>query len=150
MLIYKKGDVLNAPQSLIVHQCNAQDTMGSGVAKAIRAKYPQAYEEYVDYFKGIPKKDRMGMVQYTSIHSTEPGGNKIICNLIGQYDYLPRGIRHTNYDALEMGFLDIKLTYPGDIAMPKIGCGLGGGDWKIVSAIIESVFDDRDVYIYEL
>lgn len=144
MIKYVKGDLLNAEQLIIVHQCNAQDTMGSGVAKAIRTKYPKAYHEYLEYFRHIPKSERMGKVQFCNV------GDKLVANLVGQFNYLPRGLCHTDYKALEEGFTKIKLSFPDDVAMPKIGCGLGGGDWKVVSAIIESVFDDRDVYIYEL
>lgn len=146
MIKYVVGDLLDAPQVIIVHQCNARDTMGSGVAKAIKTKYPKAFEDYVKHFRYIPDTQRMGMVQFTDIE----GEARIVANLIAQLDYLPRGKRHTSYDALTKGFETIKHTYHQDIAMPKIGCGLGGGDWKIVSAIIESVFDDRDVYIYSL
>lgn len=147
MIKYVKGDLLNAEQNIIVHQCNAQDTMGSGVAKAIRDRYPQVYNDYVKYFQDIPKPSRMGMVLAVQVGTER---SVTVCNLIGQLHYLPRGIRHTSYDALTKGFEEIKRHTKEDLAMPKIGCGLGGGDWKIVSAIIESVFDDRDVYIYEL
>lgn len=142
---YIKGDVLTSPIPMIIHQCNAQDTMGSGVAKAIRDKYPKAYEDYIKYFELIPKAKRMGMIQITRVSP-----ERAICNLIGQYHYLPRGVRHTSYDALTSGFEELKKQFAGDIAMPKIGCGLGGGDWQVVEAIINSIFNDRDVYIYEL
>lgn len=148
MIKYIKGDLLNAPQLILTHQCNAQDTMGSGVAKAIRAKYPKAYNDYLQYFRYCPKELRMGQVCFSHVGTQQDP--KIVANLVGQFHYLPRGLCHTDYKALEEGFTTIKLTFPDDVAMPKIGCGLGGGDWKIVSAIIESVFDDRDVYIYEL
>lgn len=143
---YIKRDLLEAPQKLIIHQCNAQNVMGSGVAKAIRDKYPHVYEEYRTKFEFIPKAKRMGLVQVVEIDN-----GRSICNLIGQYHYLPRTIRHTSYDALTQGFEQIKRDYPKeDVALPKIGCGLGGGNWKIVSAILESVFDDRNIYVYEL
>ena len=36
------------------------------------------------------------------------------------------------------------------ILIPKyIGCGLAGGDWNIVSEIIEEVFIDKDVLIVD-
>ena len=37
------------------------------------------------------------------------------------------------------------------IAIPKLGCGLGGLDWNDVKPLIEEVFGDVtfDVYIYE-
>ena len=142
---YKVGSILTATEPLIVQQCNAQLVMGSGVAKVIRDAYPQVYEDYKNFFELIPKQKRMGMVQYTEV-----ARGRIICNLIGQYHYLPRGVRHTSYDALEEGLQQLKNDIEGDIAMPRIGCGLGGGDWHIVSAIIESVFDDRNIIVYDL
>jgi hypothetical protein len=37
------------------------------------------------------------------------------------------------------------------IALPyNLGCGLDGGDWIVVYKIIEEVFNDYDVTIYEL
>ena len=39
-------DLLNSPDRIIVHGCNAQGVMGAGVAKAIRTKYPEAYSNY--------------------------------------------------------------------------------------------------------
>ena len=37
------------------------------------------------------------------------------------------------------------------VAIPKLGCGLGGLDWNDVKPLIEEVFGDVafDVYIYE-
>jgi hypothetical protein len=34
--------------------------------------------------------------------------------------------------------------------MPKIGAGLAGGDWEKIEEIINSVFDKRDIFVYEL
>lgn len=148
MIKYVKGDLLNAEQNIIVHQVNCQGVMGSGVAKAIRAKYPEAYRRYFQMYRASFDSrfsdPLLGQAQLITID------DKTIVNLFGQDNYLPRGITHTSYDALVIGFNEIKSSTKEDLAMPKIGCGLGGGDWKIVSAIIESVFDDRDVYIYEL
>lgn len=148
MIKYVKGDLLNAEQNIIVHQVNCRGVMGSGVAKAIRDKYPEAYRRYLQMYRAsLDSKfsdPLLGQAQLITID------DKTIVNLFGQDNYLPRGTTQTSYDALVIGFNEIKSSTKEDLAMPKIGCGLGGGDWKIVSAIIESVFDDRDVYIYEL
>ena len=37
-IIYKQGDLLEAEEVVIVHGCNAQGVVGSGVALAIRNK----------------------------------------------------------------------------------------------------------------
>lgn len=141
MIYYKKGNLLESTETIIIHQVNCQGKMNSGVAKAIREAYPKVYTDYL----GLEVSSLLlGCVQYVEVD------NKTIVNLFGQDNYLPRTVRNTSYDALEEGFRKIKRDLKGNLAIPKIGCGLGGGDWRIVSAIIETVFDDRDVIVYEL
>ena len=48
---YRKGDLFQTEIKTIVHGCNAQGVMGSGVAKIIRDKYPKAYDRYVAEYK---------------------------------------------------------------------------------------------------
>lgn len=36
------------------------------------------------------------------------------------------------------------------IGLPKIGAGLGGGDWAVIEEIINNVFDGYDVTVYEI
>lgn len=145
MIKYVKGNLLEAPQKIIAHQVNCQGVMGSGVALAVRNTVPYAYIKYWEWFQlGNAKLGRTQIIHWKD-------KDKYLINIFSQDDYLPRDMRHTNYEALCKGFETIKAGFgKEDLAMPKIGCGLGGGDWRIVSAIIESVFDDRDVYVYEL
>ena len=44
-------DLLGATHGIILHGCNAQGVMGSGVAKLIRAKWPGAYAAYRQAFE---------------------------------------------------------------------------------------------------
>lgn len=146
MIKYVKGDLLKANQQLIVHQCNARGIMGSGVARQVKEQYPSVYGKYFDMCDSRPRSKLMGEAQIVQIDD-----KRSIVNLIGQYHFLPRTQRHTDYNALEKGFKQLKIDRPKvDLAMPKIGCGLGGGDWNIVSQLIVDIFDDRTVYVYEL
>lgn len=148
MLKYIKGDLLDAPQPIIIHQVNCQGVMGSGVALAIKKRFPEAY---VVYRETLDQFGDGGCLGETSSVVVSP--DKKIYNLYSQRHYLPRGERHTDYEALARGFEKIKNENPEiskDVAAPKIGCGLGGGDWRIVSSMLETIFDDRDVYVYEL
>jgi len=149
MIIYKKGDLLDAPQLNIIHQVNCKGSMGAGIAKSIKNKYPLVYEDYLYMIKSELSHDKCLLLGESTCTLINDNSQRLF-NLFGQVDYYPRNKRHTDYNALESGFTKIKHCYNGDIAMPKIGCGLGGGDWKVVSKIIEEVFNDRDVYIYEL
>lgn len=123
-------------QTHIVHGTNCQGVMGSGVALMIRSEYPKAYEEYLAHsalFKD-KKEELLGTIQVVDCDG------KVIINAFTQLDY---GVsrQQVDYDALRNCFKKLN-TYAkengiSEIVMPKIGSGLGGGDWKIISAIIE-------------
>ena len=48
MLKHAKGNLIDMAEAgefdVIVHGCNCQNTMGSGIAKEMRARYPGVYQ----------------------------------------------------------------------------------------------------------
>lgn len=145
VLKYVKGDLFSEENKCkyIVHQVNCQGVMGSGIALEIKNRYPLAFKSYKDYCSMFDNtKNMLGKVDLSE------SNGKIIANLFAQDHYLPRGICHTDYNALEQGFNFLKDITKEDISMPKIGCGLGGGDWNKVEELIKKVFDDRTVFVY--
>lgn len=128
---YVKGDLLAAPEKYILHGCNAQGVMGSGVAKLIRAKWPSAYLVYKEseQHNGM----RLGIVTYA-----EQDDGKVIINGITQKFYGRGGKQYVDYDAVREvienvdWLVSIEEPFPS-VAMPKIG----GGDWGILEEIIE-------------
>jgi O-acetyl-ADP-ribose deacetylase (regulator of RNase III) len=139
---YVDGNLLDAPQKIIVHGCNAQGVMGSGVAKAIREKWPGAYTEYarVHCESGLC----LGQVIWF------PVDDKLIANAITQEFYGRDKKRYVDYDALRVAFKEINMLseeIDADVAMPMIGAGLGGGSWTVIENIIETTFK-RPVTVY--
>lgn len=145
-IIYKEGDVCKAVEDIIAHGCNAQGKMGSGVAKAIRAKFPEAYAAYIE-------EDELELGTVITAFSND----KIIANCITQEFYGNDGRLYADYDAIRRcmrelhailkepkGFGAANLT----VAMPKIGAGLAGGDWTIIEKIIEEEFTDVEPVVY--
>lgn len=46
-LVYKKMNLLDAPKgSVLVHACNAKGVWGSGIAKEMKKRFPEAYKDY--------------------------------------------------------------------------------------------------------
>lgn len=154
MIIYKTGDVVEALKKgeidVLVHGVNCQGKMNSGIAKQIRAEFPQVFEQYrnaLEFGDGADNSDELGNVQY--VRNVLP--NKHIFNAFTQEEYGYDGFKFCSYDAIDR-VMNIITTdgIEGKIGMPKIGAGLGGGDWKVIEAIINSHFTDRDVYVYTL
>lgn len=145
-----KGDLLKSQSEIIAHQVNCLGVMGSGVAKQIREKYPEVYDEYIEFCVDYSDKSLLGMTQ--AIKTTN---GRIVVNLFGQNDYGRDGKQYTDIDALRQCFNSL-YTYAlrndiKTIAMPyKIGCGLGGGDWEEVLTLILSVFKDVDVELWRI
>lgn len=138
------GNLLDATEKYIAHQVNCCGVMGAGVARAIRNKWPQVFE---DYHRVCNKHTHAHLIGKTL---AAPAKDKVILNLFGQINYGNNG-RYTIYAALKQCFENIAKRYTDDnIAIPYgIGCGLAGGDWNIVSKIIENTLGDRAI-VYKL
>ena len=55
------GDLFSTKARYICHQVNCQGRMGSGVAKTVRSKFPEAFEQYK---KVCEKGAYLGLTQY--------------------------------------------------------------------------------------
>jgi len=146
---YVKGSVVDAAESIIAQGCNAQGVMGSGVAKAIRDKWPEVFKPYATHCKRC--NEPMGTISFTATWD----GEKMIANMITQRFYGRDGKRYVDYDAIKkaMAFLNRRAgmfsSHPHRVAMPKIGAGFGGGDWEIISQIIEEESTNFQPVVYE-
>lgn len=143
---YIIGNLVNTPHRLIVHGCNAQGVMNSGVAKAIRTKYPEAYEAYYNRYKN--KGLKLGEVIFSF------SNNKLIANGITQEYYGRDGKQYISYRAINTIMETINdfasETGCSHIAMPLIGAGLGGGSWRTISSIIEAKCENVVPVVYTL
>ena len=117
------GDLFQTHAKYICHQVNCQARMGSGVAKQVRAKYPEVYNAYVGFCN--EERNAFGQTQFVQAND-----GKVVVNMFAQSNYGYDGKLYTDYTAFQSCLKRIKLTVPAGetIAMPfKIGCGLGGG-----------------------
>lgn len=158
---YKKGNLVDAfinnEVNVLIHQANCFNTMGSGIVKEIKSRLPEMFAADCETIKGDIRK--LGSYSYAIFE----GDNKSLkygFNLYGQHRY---GIdkQHTDYIAIVTGLCSIRKLLDVvsrcdktdiKIGLPKLGCGLGGGSWEIVSKIIEEQLCayDYEVICYEL
>ena len=141
-----KCDILEIDCQVICHQVNCMGAMRSGVAKAIREKWPAVYETYLLGLK--LKSETLGTISVADVDK-----NKHVVNMYSQYEYGYDGKRYTSYDAFCSCLEEIKaFAIYNDIksiAFPyNIGCCRGGANWNVIYAMIESVFKDTEIDIY--
>lgn len=148
-MIVRKGNILSVTEGAILHQVNCQGVMGSGIAKQIRQKYPVVYDKYmnlyndaVDVWGGIEGPlSLLGMAQVVTVSDRLQ-----IVNIFGQLKYGKDGQIYTSYGALQDAFKSLNKLLDASVQLhfPLLGCGLGGGDWSVVSAILKDHFhEDR-------
>ena len=126
---YVKGNLLDAEESIIMHGCNSMGVTGSGVAKAIKEKYPEAFQVY----RKQKEIDGLKLGTYSSVITKD---NKLIINAITQKYYGRDGKKYVSYDAVSNLAKTLNGLYKNEsIAIPKIGAGLGGGNWKVIESI---------------
>ena len=61
------GDLFQTHAKYICHQVNCQARMGSGVAKQVRAKYPEVYNAYVGFCN--EERNAFGQTQFVQAKS---------------------------------------------------------------------------------
>lgn len=143
MIVYKTGNLLDQTSGIIVHGCNMQGVMGSGVAKQIKARYPQAYE---DYMTQLRNRD-LGDVIFSAVSDT-----LVIANALTQEYYGLSDKQYVDYSAIEAALIEVMLFRNPceDVHMPRIGAGLGGGSWDVIEIIINDVVGDIPVTVWDL
>ena len=127
---------------------NCQNVMGAGVAKALYTKFPEVKNRYHRYFDRLGDSiDFLGDV--STCYITD---NKMVYNLHTQLNYGNDNKRYVNYAAIVRCFQQLKGNIPNQtLAIPKIGCGLAGGDWKFVEQLInDTVGDELEIWVYTL
>lgn len=141
-----KGDLIKLAQAgefnIIIHGCNCFCTMGAGIAKQIKKAFPEAYQSDKMTAKG--DRDKLGTFTVAYLRSKK----LVIVNAYTQFGY-GRNQCHADYDAIRSVFRslaeDVKEKCPNArIGYPAIGAGHAGGDWKIISKIIDEELDGLD------
>lgn len=153
------GNIFDAVTTgVIIHGCNAQGVMGSGVALEVKTRYPEAYNLYKRYCDSISnKKELLGATPaWTNSGDTiDPNRDLIIINAITQEHYgRAPNHRYVSYEAIQECFDQIhtmcKVIGVSEVNFPLIGAGLGGGDWQIISEIIKDSMQGIDQTLWLL
>jgi O-acetyl-ADP-ribose deacetylase (regulator of RNase III) len=144
-------DLLTANVEAIAHCCNCFNTMGSGIARQIREKFPEAY--FVDCKTTKGDKTKFGSFSDCLVQSHDSNPHlKYIYNLYGQY-YYGTDKRYLDYESIYSALdkMAASCLYKNlkTIGFPKnMGCTLAGGSWPIVNEMIKHLFAEKfDVYI---
>ncbi|MFN7923641.1 MAG: macro domain-containing protein [Bryobacteraceae bacterium] len=131
------GDILQASAEALVNTVNCVGVMGRGIALQFRKAYP-------DNFKLYQAACKRGQVRPGSMLVHETGlltGPRYIVNFPTKRHWKGNS-RLEDIDAgLEALIAEVRQRHIQSIAIPPLGCGLGGLDWNIVRPRIEKAFE---------
>lgn len=147
MITYIQGDITKVDHGIVAHGVNCQGAMGSGVAKAIKEKWPKVYDEF--------KSEPTGRTMLGQARLIKVAPKIWVANCYTQLYYGRDGRKYASADAIEQSLETVcalaeNLGYP--VHLPKIGAGLGGLDWETeVLPVIKRVAEKSNtiVYVYE-
>jgi len=138
------GDILRDHAEAIVIPVNTLGIAGAGLARQWKIQYPNEHRLY-----GIVCKDKRFNIGKVLPVISSP--NRLF--LCFPTKIVPR--KRSELAWIEDGLSDLKRLIPTlriqSVALPALGCGLGGLDWKIVRPLIEAAFvnSPADVRLYE-
>lgn len=152
-------NLLDAKADFICHQVNCQGKMNSGVAKAIRERYPQVYKYYMlmwdAHNKGMVEPPQLlGKAQYVPIYDYNNLKPPYYCiNMFAQDKYGYDGKQYTSLEAFKSCLEQINMWAKDKVvAFPwKIACVRGGADWnEVLPLICETLTDVKEIHFYKL
>ena len=151
------GDVTNTIESkgikIIAHCCNNIGAWGRGVVLAISRRWGMPELIYRRWAQENPfeMRNSLGKIQIVPVER-----DIMVANIIGQNGIKTKnGIPPVRYDAIRSGlekiekFMENYKDKNPTLHMPRIGCGLAGGEWQKIEPIIEETIS-CPVYIYTL
>jgi O-acetyl-ADP-ribose deacetylase (regulator of RNase III) len=148
---YVKQDITTLSYGLIVHGVNCLGVMGSGVALAIRNKWPIVYEKYKEMPTG---KDMLGQTHIIYV-SGDFGEELYVANCYTQLNFGSKPIKYASLDAVEkclescFAFADLHNL---PICSAKIASLRGGLSWENevepIFLKLNNVYSDVNVTIY--
>ena len=146
-ITFVKQDLTTSDADYICHQVNCCGKMNSGVAKAIREKWPIVFAKYQEVFNqcatyNIPTSEMLGAILSVNLGEYEPKTwptAPVVINMFAQESYGYDGKRYTSYDAFWSCLGHIREAVPkgSKIAFPyKIGSDRGGANWDVIYTMI--------------
>lgn len=146
-MIELSGNLFDSTAPALGQGVNCAGLMGAGIAKTFRELYPHNYENYraaclAGQLKpgGVHVNYEKGVYLVNMASQNTPGRD-------ASYPWLFESALRAAEGAVKNGL--------ASIAIPEIGCGIGGLQWKYASLLLESIEeivngDDAPVFNWEV
>jgi O-acetyl-ADP-ribose deacetylase (regulator of RNase III) len=143
-----KTKLFNNRADALVNPVNCKGIMGKGIAKEFKKRYPECYLPYMQACKkGKLVPGKLMIVRLTVQPDLFMNLRPAIILFPTKYHWK----RKSQLKWIEQGLRYLKKHYRKwglrSIAMPQLGCGLGGLDWMMVKSLIEKHFKNEPLRV---
>lgn len=141
--IRKTGSIFKSGAEMLVNPVNCVGSMGKGLAKEFRQRFPENYEAY----RKAVQEGKM-----------KPGGCLIhrengvwICNAATKNHWRDPSRLEWVREAISVIAKRAVTTGVATVAVPALGCGFGGLSWEDVKPLMTPLYQPYDItfFIYE-
>lgn len=150
MIKYVKGDAtkpIGEGHKILIHICNNQGGWGAGFVLALSKKWKLPEQKYRLWYKS-QENFQLGEVQFVGV-----GGETTVANMLAQDGYGGVAVKYNSLRECLKKVHDFAVSHKASIHAPKIGSKLGGGDFNVISKIIEEELCEKDIdvtiYIFD-
>jgi len=148
MIEITHGNILRIEAEALVNTVNCVGFMGKGIALQFKKAYPDNYDAYKKACDaGEMKPGHMFIFETWSMINP-----KYVINFPTKRHWKGNSRLDDIKDGLKALVEDVKRLGMRSIAIPPLGCGLGGLQWQVVRPMIENAFAELPavkVFLYE-
>jgi len=137
MISYRIGNILQADCEALVNPVNCVGVAGKGLALQFRQVFPANFEAYRAACQNRQLVPGKLFVFHTGLERP-----KYIINFPTKRHWRDKSRLEDIQLGLKSLIEEIRRLSVRSIAIPALGCGLGGLDWKDVRPMIEQAFQD--------
>jgi O-acetyl-ADP-ribose deacetylase (regulator of RNase III) len=143
-----RGDA-TAPQGagakIIAHICNDTGAWGRGFVLALSKHWWEPAQSFKQWYRDRKQNDfGLGAVQFVQVEA-----NLWVANMVAQHGIRTvQGVPPIRYAALEQCLEQVAgkaKELHASAHMPRIGCGLAGGEWGRIEPLIARKLSEQDV-----
>ena len=146
---YRKGNIFESNAVALFNPVNCKGVMGKGLALQFKEKFPDNERSYI--VTCHRRNMRPGKVHVFGLKHKDYPTLELIFNFPTKDDWR----NPSKIEYIEDGMLDaaniLKILKIESVAIPKLGCGLGGLNWKDVHEVIYKALvkvEGLKVFIY--
>src|SRR6266581_5455067 len=136
MIELTQGNILKADADALVNTVNCVGFMGKGIALQFKKAYPENFDAYQKACSaGEVQPGRMFIFELHSMLNP-----KYVINFPTKRDWRAKSRYEDVGSGLKALIAEVRRLGIRSIAVPPLGCGLGGLDWRKVRPRIEQAF----------